>query len=128
MPTLKECICCCEIRNAFDIIEQGTNCIVESPFFINQCLNEDKVYFNLRLAKNMTRRPSDDDYLRYLRMMAYRTFTIWTHKFLGKRNRRPVPACVVKAIRTVCPDFFSLYRGFIPLDDYAAADMAFDLE
>ncbi|OCT59276.1 hypothetical protein XELAEV_18001228mg [Xenopus laevis] len=66
-----------------DIIQPGTNCIVESLFFIKQCINEDTVYFNLRVVRSMTRRPSDDDFHRYLRMTAYRTFIIWTNKFLG---------------------------------------------
>ncbi|OCU02334.1 hypothetical protein XELAEV_18008097mg [Xenopus laevis] len=120
MPTVKECLYCCEIRNVVDIIEPGTCCIVENPIFINH------LYINLRLVKNMTRCPSVDEYHRYLRITAYRTFTILIHKFLGRRNRHPIPACVVKDICTIFADSFGLYQGFIALDDYEAVD--FDLD
>ncbi|OCT58914.1 hypothetical protein XELAEV_18001403mg [Xenopus laevis] len=128
MPTVKECICCKEIPNVVTLMGPAITCIVENPTFIERCLKEDYVYFMLRMVKNLKKHPSDDEYHRYLRMTAYRSFTIWVHYFLGKKKRRPIPSCVVKAIRTAFPDSYGLYRGFVPLEDYPAVDMAEDLD
>ncbi|KAE8635861.1 hypothetical protein XENTR_v10002769 [Xenopus tropicalis] len=128
MPTVLENICCREISNVLKLMDPSHSCIVENTTFIERCLKEDFVYFILRLLKNLKTRPSDDDYHRYLRMTGYRTFTVWVHDFLGKKNRRPIPSCVVTAIRTAFPDSHNLYRGFIPLEDYAAVNMAQDLD
>ena len=46
------------------------------------------------------------------RLAAYRQFTWWAHGALGKKNRRVIPACVVKAIRHEFPDETGQYAGF----------------
>ena len=38
------------------------------------------------------------------RLAAYRQFTWWVHGVLGRKNRRVIPACVVKAIRHEFPE------------------------
>ena len=45
--------------------------------------------------------------IRLLRLTAYRQFTYWVHRNLGKRVRRVIPACAVIAIRKKF-----LYTGF----------------
>ena len=51
-------------------------------------------------------------FIRLYRLAAYRLFTNWTYNFLGKANRREVPACVVTAIRLQFPEPDNLYTGF----------------
>ena len=46
------------------------------------------------------------------RLAAYRQFTWWAHGALGKKNRRVIPACVVKAIRQEFPDETGQYARF----------------
>ena len=46
------------------------------------------------------------------RLAAYRQFTWWAHGALRKKNRRVIPACVVKAIRHEFPDETGQYAGF----------------
>ena len=50
--------------------------------------------------------------IRSYRLAAYRQFTNWTYDFLGKGNRRVVPACVVTAICLQFPEPDNLYTGF----------------
>jgi hypothetical protein len=49
-------------------------------------------------------------FFRLYRYIAYRRFTRWVYGLLGKRNRRVVPACAVKAIREAFPS--EEYAGF----------------
>ena len=46
------------------------------------------------------------------RLAAYRQFTWCVHGVLGKKNRRVIPACVVKAIRKEFPEESGFYEGF----------------
>ncbi|XP_053170896.1 uncharacterized protein zgc:195170 [Scomber japonicus] len=50
------------------------------------------------------------------RLTAYRQFTLWSRGHLGRRNRIPIPACVVRYIRTVFPS--PEYHGFEYADIY----------
>ena len=49
---------------------------------------------------------------RSYRKAAYRQFIVWQNGYLGPGNRRPVPACVVWAIRDRFPEPSGLYLGF----------------
>ena len=51
-------------------------------------------------------------FIRSYRLAAYRQFTNWTYSFLGKGNRRVVPACVVNAVRQQFPEADNVYTGF----------------
>ena len=46
------------------------------------------------------------------RLATYRQFTWWAHGALGKKNRRVIPACVVKAIQHEFPEETGQYAGF----------------
>lgn len=43
---------------------------------------------------------------------AYRQFIVWQNGYLGPRNRCPVPACIVWAIRDRFPELSGTYLGF----------------
>lgn len=67
-------------------------------------------------------------FCRSLRKLAYRAFTVWIHSFLGFHNRKPIPSCVVREIRSKYPDPKGRYTGFLTACDYYAEDMAYDTD
>ena len=50
--------------------------------------------------------------IRSYRLAAYHQCTNWTYNFLGKGNRRVVPACAMNAIRLKFPEPDNVYTGF----------------
>jgi len=58
---------------------------------------------------------------RTFRLAAYRQFTWWTHKRLGRRIRRAIPSCVVVAIRKKFPDEQGHYVGHREVDEHENA-------
>ena len=50
-------------------------------------------------------------FIRSYRLAAYHQFTNWTYNFLGKGNRKVVPACVVNAVRQQFPEADNVYTG-----------------
>jgi hypothetical protein len=64
---------------------------------------------------------------RNYRYHAYRNYIDFMHGYLGKRNRRVIPACVVSLIRQKWPDPHGNYIGYeeIEDEDLAAAQFAF---
>lgn len=46
------------------------------------------------------------------RYVAYRQYTYWIHKKLGRKIRIAIPSCVVKKIRESFPSESGSYRGF----------------
>lgn len=51
------------------------------------------------------------------RYHAYRAYISFVHGYLGRRNRRIIPACVVSYIRTKWPDPEGTYVGYKDPDD-----------
>ena len=49
-------------------------------------------------------------------LAAYHQFTWWVHGVLGRKNRRGISACVVKAIRNEFPEESGEYPGFKPAE------------
>ena len=51
-------------------------------------------------------------FFRSYRLAAYRQFTYWIYGKLGKKNRIPIPSCVVKAVRHQYPEEDGIYEGY----------------
>ncbi|XP_014667403.1 PREDICTED: uncharacterized protein LOC106808979 [Priapulus caudatus] len=49
---------------------------------------------------------------RILRLAAYRQYTYWVHKRLGKGVRRVIPACVILKVREAYPEESGQYVGY----------------
>lgn len=118
MPTALESVCCKEIDKALENMA-GHSCITEHTAFNIYC--EDPMYVNIsmRMIGDVKVPPPEKDISRFLRRAAYRGFLAWIHGYLGLRNRKPVPSCVVKRVRQA----FRYPDLHVP-DDCAAEYMA----
>lgn len=101
-----DCLCCREEAALNEKFDEGDfQCIIESPRFSKMCLDED-ILGNVLTGLHETR----GDHLeevpsnRSLRYAAYRQFSWWVFKRLGKNNRRVLPSCVLWKIRSKFPD------------------------
>jgi len=112
--TAKECVCCQELQQCAQKMEENTKCITQHPAFEPVCLLRDVLRTAL-VARNDIRRDNLREPLsnETLRLSAYRQFTYWVHQRLGRHVRRVVPSCVVEEIRKAYPDPQGQYRGFL---------------
>ena len=96
----------------------GEQCVLESNFVFNTVLQKG----HLELAWVAQRRflglrdPEDIDVKLMTntnyRFCAYRSYINFIYGFLGRRNRRVIPACVVGHIRNTWPDPHGSYVGY----------------
>lgn len=99
--------CCQESEDAIALcLENGEfddpqpyRCVTHHPMFYGQCLYER----NLTNSAHLYRMEGVDqrgvDRNTRMRYTAYRTYTTWVHGYLGRRNRREIPQCVMARIR-----------------------------
>lgn len=88
----------CQEYEVFDDI-RAYPCVTNHPSFYHLCLYErivDNVAHVYRMEGVDERHIDRNDKLRYT---AYRAYSNWAHGYLGRRNRRVIPHCVMKAIR-----------------------------
>lgn len=116
MSTIRECICCAE-QNTFSDV--STQCETSSTEFGNSILNLHCVKlhrmhcvekFTHKAEKQNLFQDANENY----RLFAYRLYVHWKndYKALGRKNRVPLPSCVVAAIRSKWPDKNGTYTGF----------------
>uniref|UniRef100_A0A3B4UNJ6 P2X purinoreceptor 7 intracellular domain-containing protein n=1 Tax=Seriola dumerili TaxID=41447 RepID=A0A3B4UNJ6_SERDU len=103
MPTVSESICCQEA--GLEHVLRGHSCITVECTFSILCREVDVLEVAMLSLKDVRAESLD-----LFRLTAYRQFTLWARGHLGKKNRIPIPACVVSAIRAVFPS--PEYRGF----------------
>ncbi|XP_053575143.1 P2X purinoceptor 7 [Bombina bombina] len=129
MPTVIESFCCREMEEVVSKIQEGHNCISEHDYHQN---TKDREFlkrialitnslgpYRLQGVENMPERA--------FRKLAYRDYTCWIHGFLGPKNRKPIPSCVVNSIRSSFPEADNIYVGFhYPEDDGPAFEMILD--
>ncbi|KAG9483778.1 hypothetical protein GDO78_009610 [Eleutherodactylus coqui] len=118
MKTVAECLCCREQEVVLQILPDDCMCITKHPLFEQYALLRENIEHTIRLCYMFTRRKYDLTNNRDMRVGAYRSYIAWIHGFLGKRNRVPIPACVIKVIR-------NLYPG--PEEDYTSFQFYMDL-
>ncbi|KAE8593616.1 hypothetical protein XENTR_v10019224 [Xenopus tropicalis] len=121
MKTEEESYCCMELSNK-KYLQDG--CICHSRKFRRQCLKKTHLEFLLTFwnLQGPTNEISCKN--RKLRQTAYRSFIAWIYGYLGRNNRKPIPACVVQKVRNTFPDPEGRYRGFLRPFDFNAFDMA----
>ncbi|KAG0444970.1 hypothetical protein HPB47_008543 [Ixodes persulcatus] len=107
MPTADECVCCREYPAA---ASRQPGCLTSNPDFETVCLNPgvlEVAYLMMRHYRQDGMGTTAHERNRYA---AYRQCVLWLWRRLGQHNRRPLPSCVVKAIRGRFPD--TSYSGF----------------
>ncbi|XP_068733080.1 P2X purinoceptor 7-like [Montipora capricornis] len=118
MSTADECFCCQELEvlnQKFD--ESGVECITDHAKFRIGCVDTDVLNTALVAIHNARCNPLPEPIEnRTWRLAAYRQFTWWVHGVLGRKNRRVIPGCVVKAIRNEFPEESGEYAGFKPAE------------
>ncbi|XP_068690933.1 P2X purinoceptor 7-like [Montipora foliosa] len=112
MTTGRESVCCREHQKSCDKIPPAMSCITENENFSAVCTNPAVIEtaFNQYLENEG---PIDDEPLNdTYRYVAYRQYTYWIHKKLGRKIRIAIPSCVVKKTRESFPSESGSYRGF----------------
>uniref|UniRef100_A0A667WXP1 P2X purinoreceptor 7 intracellular domain-containing protein n=1 Tax=Myripristis murdjan TaxID=586833 RepID=A0A667WXP1_9TELE len=109
MPTATESICCREVD--VDHLVRDIECITLSRTYQMLCCEREVLEISMlslrEVRANTLERPINSS---LFRLTAYRQFTLWTRGHLGRRNRIPIPSCVVNSIRSRFPS--PEYHGF----------------
>ncbi|OCT82211.1 hypothetical protein XELAEV_18024724mg [Xenopus laevis] len=124
MPTVDESLCCREIHNFQQFLDQERKCITHNQDMLRHCLDSHLLEFMIKFRGRTSARTFRIHYNREMRKAAYRAFTTWTHGFLGANLRIPIPSCVVHLVRSTFPDPQGQYMGFFWAEDYPAEHMA----
>ncbi|XP_041348808.1 uncharacterized protein LOC121378581 isoform X1 [Gigantopelta aegis] len=108
MATVEECLCCMEVPAArYKADMADDECVSQHEGFIVNCLNMHVLELAMLDYVRMDGPLDDNDPIHETyRYVAYRRFARW----IGQRNRRVLPACVVVKIRDSFPS--EIYTGF----------------
>ncbi len=118
-----ECFCCHEKALEYDEYDvllnqtesQGNMCVTTHPEFVDNMLSETvlKIDVSRYLEENW---PLDDGDLekvhKLYRLVSYHRCSRWVFQILGKKKRRPFPACVYSKIRERFASPDGLYTHF----------------
>ena len=118
-----ECFCCHEKALKYDEYDvllnqtesQGNTCLTTHPEFVDNMLSETvlKIDVSRYLEENW---PLDDGDLekvhKLYRLVSYHRCSRWVFQILGKKKRRPFPACVYSKIRERFASPDGLYTHF----------------
>jgi len=119
MPTAHESVCCAEISQVWQKVEDQRpeiqmSCITEHPGFQSNCLDVwvlETAYYAFRQQYGADNRTAHEKF----RYVAYRQLVRWCWGYLGKHVRVALPSCAVNKIRSTFPaDFGSSYTGLKP--------------
>ncbi|KAI2650169.1 P2X purinoceptor 7 [Labeo rohita] len=116
MVTAEESQCCRELDAYWALVENVTptldvQCLTLHPGFEACYLNPyvlQIAYMHFRQEHGPLQASRHEQY----RYIAYRQVVRWAYGILGRHIRKPLPACVVSAIRRQFPEEGGLYKGF----------------
>ncbi|CAH2256630.1 Hypothetical predicted protein [Pelobates cultripes] len=121
MQSEEESLCCREIENIVDMLNEQQNCICNLPYLREQLSSREHVLslyrYGLSYVKSARFRSPEQMQESDYRKTAYRSFTMWVYGYLGPKRRRPIPSCTVKLIRSHFPAPDAIYMGFRYADD-----------
>ena len=100
MPSEEENVCC-----------KRVTCITSYTSFANICLDRDILEVCIK-ARCDIRADEFNFSMESFRKAGYRQFALWRYGKLGRGNRKVIPACAVRRIRTQYPAPDGRYMGF----------------
>ena len=100
MPDEQENVCC-----------KRVTCITNYTSFSNICLDRDILEVCIK-ARCDIRADEFNFSMESFRKAGYRQYALWRYGKLGRGNRRVIPTCVVRRIRTRYPAPDGRYMGF----------------
>ena len=86
-------------------------CITSYELFTNLCLDQPVLELVIRARCDIIVDPLDFAMATFCKA-GYRQFILWEHGYLGKGNKRIIPACAVRKIRQQYPSPDNVYTGF----------------
>ncbi|XP_063077113.1 uncharacterized protein LOC134467125 isoform X1 [Engraulis encrasicolus] len=118
MTSALESVCCREIEEYRALLEKlpeditrDITCLTRRPGFQGVCLDP-YVLAVAYLAFKQEHGPLQTTKPEQYRYTAYRQIVRWAYGTLGRQIRKPIPACVVAAIRRHYPEEGGTYKGF----------------
>uniref|UniRef100_A0A667WI64 P2X purinoreceptor 7 intracellular domain-containing protein n=1 Tax=Myripristis murdjan TaxID=586833 RepID=A0A667WI64_9TELE len=116
MASAQESMCCREVDAFWALVESLTprpdiSCLTQHPGFEASCLNPfvlQIAYMSFRQEHGPLQASKHEQY----RYTAYRQVVRWAYGILGRHIRKPLPSCVVSAIRRQFPEEGGTYKGF----------------
>ena len=110
---IKEKVCCLNPKVFENNVFENHLCITETEAFASVCLNRFVLQAAIGTWNQDNREPRNFDDKNF-RFIAYKQYISWSYGYLGKRKRKPLPICVIQAIRRKYPDPNNMY---IPYHD-----------
>ena len=89
---------------------QQRKCIKSYEHFYNLCIDHHVLELVICARCDIRVEPLDFSMASF-RKAGYRQFILWEHGYLGKSNRRIIPSCAVKKIRSKYPSPDNVYMG-----------------
>ena len=112
--SITELVCCLSPKISSDENFENKVCITETDTFKTICLNKNVLEVALESWNDL--RGDNKNYKNNnYRFISYRQYILWSHGHMGKRNRVPLPVCVLKRIREVFPDPENCYIPYVDL-------------
>jgi hypothetical protein len=113
MDAATDCICCREVTVISEELYESFHCISKAPEFLILCCRRSVLenvlacFGNIR-GDSISINPENAS----LRYAAYRQYIWWIYKYLGPKNRRIIPSCVLWSIRENYPEESGSYIPF----------------
>uniref|UniRef100_A0A8C5D005 P2X purinoreceptor 7 intracellular domain-containing protein n=1 Tax=Gadus morhua TaxID=8049 RepID=A0A8C5D005_GADMO len=116
MSSAEESMCCREVDPFWALVETlnprpDVTCLTLHPGFEGCCLNPfvlQVAYLAFKQEHGPLQASTHEQY----RYTAYRQVVRWAYGILGRHIRKPLPACIVSAIRRQSPEEYGVYKGF----------------
>lgn len=109
--SIVEKVCCKSPKILSDEQFGNESCITGTATFHSICLDKDVLEVALEGWNDLQGDSRTYDNKNY-RFIAYRQFILWCHGRVGRKNRIPLPNCVLRKIREVFPDPDNIYVPF----------------
>ena len=100
MPSEEENVCC-----------KRVTCITSYTSFANICLDRDRLEVCIKARCDIRAEEFNFSMERFWKA-GYRQFALWRYGKLGRGNRKVIPVCAVRRIRTQYPAPDGRYMGF----------------